>query len=194
MASKNRHQEKLAQRRPWLQVLGLAVIVAAFLVGCGAAELAPTAQAVAQTAQAAAGKAVATNVPPGAGATAQAVAGTVISGAPGAVATAAAVATNVGPTVKAGVGGLVPTAQALATQAAGSTDGPEATVTGRVTRVDVAARTFTVQGTDGTNYDFTATTNSQVDLATLASDLATKRDVTVTYRNTTSPYEVISVR
>src|SRR5689334_2920851 len=150
MASKHRRDKKLARHRPGLQALGLAVIVAAFLVGCGAAELAPTAQSVVQTAQVSAATALATNVPPGAGATAQAVAGTVVSGAPGAIATAAAVATTVAPTVRAGVSGLVPTAQALATQAAGSggtagsTGGPEATVTGRVTKVDVNARTFTV--------------------------------------------------
>ena len=60
--------------------------------------------------------------------------------------------------------------------------------------MDVTARTFTVQSTDGTNYAFTATTNSQVDLAALASNLVTKQNVTITYRNTTSPYEVISVR
>jgi len=36
--------------------------------------------------------------------------------------------------------------------------------------------------------------NSQVDLAALANNLFTQQQVTVTYRGTSAPYEVVSVR
>lgn len=181
--------------RALLVGLWIALVVAALLGGCGRVEtVASTAQAAAGTAQAAAGTALATSVPAGAGATAQAFAGTVVSGAPGAIATAAAAAATVAPTIEAGARGLLPTAQAFATQAAGTTGGPEATITGKVTKVEITARTFTVQATDGTNYDFIATTGSQVDFTTLATNLVTKQEVTVTYLNTTAPFEVRSVK
>jgi hypothetical protein len=61
-------------------------------------------------------------------------------------------------------------------------------------RADPTAQTFTVQASEGKTYDFTVTTGTQVDFITLASDIVSKQQVTVTYRNTTPPYEVVSVR
>jgi hypothetical protein len=105
-----------------------------------------------------------------------------------------AAATNAAPTVNAVASAAVPTAAAAATQAAGSGGGQEASVTGQVTKVDANARTFTVRAADGKEYDFTATTSSRVDFAQLAADLASSQQITVTYRGTTSPYEVVEVR
>ena len=175
----------------WRRVAALAAtVLLAALSGCGASELAtnaaPTAGALATT--------VATTIPPGIGATAAAGATTVANAAPGVQATAVALATQAAPTVNAAATAVAPTVVAGATQAAGSTGGPEATITGRPTSVDVNARTFAIRGTDGKDYEFTATTNSQVDFAQLATNLALQQQVTVTYRNTTSPYEVIGVR
>jgi hypothetical protein len=67
-------------------------------------------------------------------------------------------------------------------------------VTGQVTKADPTARTFTVRAADGKTYDFTVTTGTQVDFTTLASDIVSKQQVTVTFRNTAPPYEVVSVR
>jgi hypothetical protein len=100
---------------------------------------------------------------------------------PGAVATAQAAATGVAPTVNAAV-------------SAPAASGPQLTVTGEVTKLDPVARTFTVRGTDGKDYDFTASANSQVDLTALATNLASKAQVTITYSGTTPPYQVVSVR
>lgn len=184
-----------ATRRPWLSLImatALALVAAALLSACGTTQLVtnvvPTAQAAATTAAttslpgvqrtaASAATMIATNVPPGAGAT------------------AAAIATAAAPTVNAAVGGAVSGAQATATALAGSgsTAGPEATITGQVTKVDPNAYTFTVRSADGTTYDFLATTNSRVDFTALARNLATQQQVTVTYRKTASPYDVIGV-
>lgn len=110
------------------------------------------------------------------------------------------------PTVPDITGGVLPTGQALLptaaaflTQVAGGsatpgTPGPVATVTGVVTDVDPVALTFTLQGTDGKTYAFLVSANSQVDLAALANNLFTQQQVTVTYRGTSAPYEVVSVR
>lgn len=100
-------------------------------------------------------------------------------------------ATNVAPTVNAAAAGAMATATALA---GSGTPGPEATITGQVTTVDAAAYMFTVQAADGQTYDFLATTNSRVDCTALASNLVSQQPVTVTYRNTTPPYDVISIR
>lgn len=161
-------------RRWWapLLTLGMSVALTVSLGACGASV---TATAVAPTTQAAATMA-ATNIPipAGAGATAAVAATMVATTAPGMVATAAAGATSLAPTPGA--------------------SGPQATVTGQVTAVDPNARTFTVQGTDGRSYNFTVSAGSQVDLTALATNLTSKQQVTITYRNTTPPYEVISVR
>lgn len=170
-------------RRWWtpLLTLGMGVALALSLGGCGAAmtatAVAPTVKAVATTVAPtvnAAATTVATNIPPGAGATAAVAATSVASAVPGLAATAAAGATTLAPTP--------------------GTGGPQATVTGQVTAVDPNARTFTVQGSDGRSYNFTVSTGTQVDFTALATSLASKQQVTITYRNTTSPYEVISVR
>lgn len=159
-------------RRWWapLLTLGMSVALTVSLGACGASV---TATAVAPTTQAAATMA-ATNIPAGAGATAAVAATMVATTAPGMVATAAAGATSLAPTPGA--------------------SGPQATVTGQVTAVDPNARTFTVQGADGRSYNFTVSAGSQVDLTALATNLTSKQQVTITYRNTTPPYEVISVR
>jgi hypothetical protein len=94
----------------------------------------------------------------------------------------------------------VATAVAMATAAAGATrtiagpSGPQATITGEVTRFDPAARTFTVRGTDGKDYDFSASADKQIDLAVLAAHLASRQQITVTYRGVALPYEVLGVR
>lgn len=120
----------------------------------------------------------ATSVP----ATARAAATTAATNIPaGAVSTAGALATGIAPTVNAAA-------------SAPAASGPQLTVTGEVTKLDPAARTFTVKGTDGKDYDFTASANSQVDLTALAANLASKQQVTITYRGATPPYEVVSVR
>ncbi len=87
------------------------------------------------------------------------------------------------------VSGVVSTAPAAPTAS-----GPQLSVTGEVTKVDPSARTFTVRGTDGKDYDFTASANSQVNIAALATNLVSKQQITVTYRGTAAPYEVVSVR
>lgn len=171
-------------------LLGLsAPAVAAALAACGTTQavtnVVPTAQAAATTG--------ATNTA-GIAATARAAATTVATNASGLRATAQAAATNVAPTVNAVASQAVPTAQAAATNAAGSQSGPEATVKGKVTKVDVRARTFTLQGDDGKSYDFKVTDSSRADLNTLASSLGSSQEVEVTYRNTSPPYEVVSVR
>ena len=108
-------------------------------------------------------------------ATAQAAATTVATNIPaGAVSTAGALATGIAPTVNAGA-------------SAPAASGPQLTVTGEVAKLDPAARTFTVKGTDGKDYDFTASANSQIDLTALAANLASKQQVTITYRGTTPP-------
>jgi hypothetical protein len=176
---------------PWLASI-LAIIAAALLSACGTTQMvtnvAPTAQAAATLA--------ATNVPPGAGSTAVSAATMVATNVPsGAGATVAAVATAAAPTVNAAVNGVADGAQATATALAGSsgTPGPEATITGKVTKIDPNASTFTVRTSDGTTYDFLARTSSRVDFTALARNLAMQQQVTVTYRDTTPPYEVISV-
>lgn len=172
-----------------LATIGLIGAGLAWLTACGAAQTAtnfvPTAQAAATLA--------ATNIPPGAASTAASAATTIATNVPpGVGATAAAVATSVAPTVNAAIGSAEATATALAGTAL--TPGPQATVTGQVTKADPTARTFTVQGADGRSYDFIVTTNTQVDFTALANDIVSKQQVTVTYRNTASPYEVIGVR
>ncbi|MFN8512923.1 MAG: hypothetical protein U0232_14110 [Thermomicrobiales bacterium] len=175
MASTSRQRPMRAVRGGWLLAAISAAFLAAALAACGGNEAATSIPATAR----AAATTVATNVPPGAGATAASAATTVAGNVPpNAVSTAAAMAT-----AAAGSGG-----------ATSNTSGPQATVTGEVTKLDPAARTFTVRGTDGKDYDFTASANSQVDLAALATNFASKQQVTVTYRGTTAPYEVVSVR
>lgn len=178
-------------RRNWMFpiTIGLMFVMLALLSACGTPQVATN---VVPTAQAAVNS-VATNVPPGAVSTAVSAATIVATNVPpGAGATVAAVATSVAPTVNAAAAGAVTTATALAGSA--GTSGPEATITGQVTKVDPAAYTFTVQAADGKTYDFLATTNSRVDFTALASNLASKQQVTVVYRNTTPPYDVISIR
>lgn len=94
---------------------------------------------------------------------------------------------------------LLPTAQAFLTQVAGGpatpgTPGPQATVTGVVTDLDPVALTFALRGTDGKTYTFLVSANSQVDLVALANNLFAQQQVTVTYRGTRAPYEVVGVR
>jgi hypothetical protein len=156
----------------------MAVLLVVLLAGCGAEEAATSIPATAQ----AAATTVATNVPPGAVATAQSAATTVATNIPaGAVATVGAAATGVAPTVNAAA-------------SAPAASGAQMTVTGEVTKLDPVARTFTVRGADGKDYDFSASTNSQVDLTALAANLASKQQVTITYRGAAAPYEVVSVR
>lgn len=185
------HQSHPMHRRQLIcsTTIGLMLAVLALLSACGTPQMAtnavPTAQAAATL--------VATNVPPGAISTAVSAATMAATNVPpGAGATVAAIATSVAPTVNAAAGGAMTTATALA--GAAGTPGPEATITGQVTKVDPAAYTFTVQAADGKTYDFLATTNSRVDFTTLASNLVSKQQVTVVYRNTAPPYDVISIR
>ncbi len=103
------------------------------------------------------------------------------------------------PTPQDITGGALPTAQAFLTQVAGGpatpgTPGPQSTVTGQVTDVDPVALTVTLRGLDGKTYTFLVSANSEVDLAALANNLFTQQQVTVTYRGTSAPYEVVSVR
>jgi hypothetical protein len=163
--------------RSWVLVV-LLVLVAALLSACGGNEAATSVPATAR----AAATTAATNVPQGANATAASAATTVATNVPGGIgATAAAVATGVAAT-------------ANAARSAPAVSGPQATVTGELMKLDPAARTFTVRGTDGKDYDFSASANSQVDLVALASNLASKQQVTITYSGTTAPYQVVSVR
>lgn len=168
-------------RRAWVWV-AMTALLAALLAACGASEVATSAPATAQ----AAATTVATNIPPGAAATVASAGTAVAANVPSNVAaTAAAAATGVAPTVNAAASAL---------QATPAASGPQATVTGEVTKAGPAARTFTVRGVDGKDYDFTASANSQVNLAALVTNLVSKQQVTVTYRGTAPPYEVISVR
>jgi len=156
----------------------LVALVVMVLVACGGNEAATSVPATAR----AAATTAATNIPQGANATAASAATTVATNVPGGVvSTAAALATGVAATANAAGSAPVPA-------------GPQATVTGEVTKVDPAARTFTVQGADGKDYDFSASAGSQVDLAALAANLASKQQVTVTYSGTAAPYLVVSVR
>lgn len=171
-----------AQQRPirdgrgrWMLAPVSALLLVAMLAACGGNEAATSVPATAR----AAATTVATNVPPGAAATAASAATTVAGNVPpNAVSTGVAMAT----------------AAASSGGATANTSGPQATVTGEVTKLDPAARTFTVRGTDGKDYDFNASANSQVDLVALATNFASKQQVTITYRGTTAPYEVVSVR
>ena len=184
------HQPQPTHRRKLLfpPTIGLMLTLLALLSACGTPQMATN---VVPTAQAAATM-VATNVPPGAVSTAVSAATMVATNVPpGAGATVAAVATSVAPTVNAAAAGAMATATALA---GSGTPGPEATITGQVIKVDPAAYTFTVQAADGKTYDFLATTDSRVDFTALASNLVSKQQVTVLYRNTTPPYDVISIR
>ena len=173
MASLSPGDARRGSRRPWAWT-ALLTLLAALLAACGAEEAATSLPATAR----AAATTVATNVPPGAAATAQAAATNVPAGA---VSTAGALATGVAPAGNA-------------TASAPAASGPEMTVTGEVTALDPVARTFTVRGADGKDYAFVASANSQVDLTTLAANLASRQQVTVSYRGTAPPYEVVGVR
>lgn len=167
------------RRLGWFLMPGLLALV---LSACGATDLATNSPATIE----AGATALASAIPPGAGATAAAAATTVATNIPpGAGATAAAAATQVAPTVNAAV------TAALATPVA---SGPEMTVTGQVTAVDPTARTFTLQATDGKSYEFAVNPGINVDFTSLANNLASSQQITVTYRGTTAPYDVVSVR
>lgn len=160
------------RRTTWLVIPALVLGMAATLAlgGCGAAT---TATALAPTVRVAATQA-ATNVPAGVGATAAVAATQAATAAPGLAATAAT-----GATVLAG---------------SPSAGGPQASVTGQVTAADPNARTFTVRGADGKDYAFAVAAGGQVDFTAVATKLANQQPLTVTYRGTAAPYEVVGVR
>ena len=160
------------RRTTRLTIPALILVMATTLAlgGCGAAETATT---VAPTVRVVATQ-VATNVPAGVGATAAVVAPQAATAAPGLAATAATGATAVA--------------------GSPSTGGPQASVTGQVTAADPNARTFTVRGTDGKDYTFAVVASGQVDFTAVATKLANQQPITVTYRGSAAPYEVVGVR
>ncbi len=66
------------------------------------------------------------------------------------------------------------------------TNGPKS-VKGTVVAVDAAAKTFSIQGTDGKKYDFKA--GSGVDLAHVKEHMDEKAQIEVTYTGSTPPYD-----
>jgi hypothetical protein len=146
----------------------LTGLLAAALAACGATDLATNSPATIE----AGATALASAFPPGAGATAAAAATTVATNVPPGLGATAAAATSVAPIAS----------------------GPEMTVSGQVTAVDPAARTFTLRATDGKTYDFAVNPSIDVDFTSLANNLASTQQITVTYRGTTAPYDVVSVR
>ena len=63
----------------------------------------------------------------------------------------------------------------------------EQSVKGQVVAVDAAARTFSVQASDGKRYDFKA--GSGVDLTHIKEHQDEKKQIEVRYTGTSSPYE-----
>lgn len=174
-------------RPPGLATIILAAAALASLVACGGSATAtPTVEATAAPIATATPRPTATPTPTQTSA---------VTPTPRPVPTMPDITGGALPTGQA----LLPTAQAFLTQVAGrpttpGTPGPQATVTGQVTDLDPVALTFALRGTDGKTYTFLVSANSQVDLAALANNLFTQQQVTVTYRGTRAPYEVLSVR
>lgn len=175
------HRRSPARFRP--THLAMSLLAATALAACGAA---PTA----------------TPVPPTVAPTAT-TAPTAVPRSPTATATPspglAATGVRPAPTPQDSTGGILPTAQAFLTPVAGGAatpgaPGPQASVTGQVTDVDPIALTFTIRGGDGEAYTFLIGTDSQVDLAALANNLFSQQQLTVTYRGTSAPYEVVCLR
>ena len=67
--------------------------------------------------------------------------------------------------------------------------GAEQSVKGQVVSVDAAAKTFSLQGTDGKKYDFKAKSGSSVDLVHVKEHMDNKKEIEVKYTGTTAPYE-----
>lgn len=73
----------------------------------------------------------------------------------------------------------------------GSNGGAESTVTGQVTKVDTAAKTFTISAS-GKTYDFKMVSGSKGDMNEINEHMALKKDITVKYKGSAAPYEVIN--
>ena len=73
----------------------------------------------------------------------------------------------------------------------GGGGGSEMTVTGLITKVDVNAKTFSLNG-GGKDYDFKMVAASKGDISEIKEHLDEKKQVDVKYKNTGSPYEVVA--
>lgn len=73
----------------------------------------------------------------------------------------------------------------------GSSGGSESTVTGQVTKVDTAAKTFSISAS-GKTYDFKMVSGSKGDINEINEHMTLKKDITVKYKGSTAPYEVIN--
>lgn len=73
----------------------------------------------------------------------------------------------------------------------GSSGGAESTVTGQVTKVDTAAKTFTISAS-GKTYDFKMVSGSKGDINEIKEHMDLKKDITVKYKGSSSPYEVVN--
>jgi ABC-type glycerol-3-phosphate transport system substrate-binding protein len=67
------------------------------------------------------------------------------------------------------------------------------TVRGPVTVVDTNSRIFTVE-TNGTRYQFKLLPDSKADINQINERFQSKQEIEVTYKGTTPPYDVVSVK
>ncbi len=71
----------------------------------------------------------------------------------------------------------------------GGSGGAEQSVNGQVVGVDAAAKTFSLQATDGKRYDFKLKTGGSVDLVHVKEHMDSKKEIEVRYTGSTAPYE-----
>ena len=71
----------------------------------------------------------------------------------------------------------------------GGSASAEQSVKGQVVGVDAAAKTFSLQATDGKKYDFKVKVGSSVDLVHVKEHMDNKKEIEVKYTGTTAPYE-----
>lgn len=73
----------------------------------------------------------------------------------------------------------------------GTSAGAETTIKGMPTKVDVAAKTFTVES-GGKSYDFKMTDKSKGEMAEIKEHMDQKKEIEVKYKGATPPYEVVN--
>jgi hypothetical protein len=66
-----------------------------------------------------------------------------------------------------------------------------ATTSGMVTKSDVGAKTFSMKGKDGKDYEFKMVSGSKGDINEIKEHQDKKKEIEVKYRTGTRPYEVV---